>query len=221
MAAEMESCFGDHIALTGGIGSGKSSVAAFLATLGWPILDADQIARQLLEKGAAGWQALAEVFGDRYFAGDGTVDRRLLRQTIFTDGAVRQTLNSLLHPLVRGELLHLLGATGSGRPRCLVEVALLYESGWQSDFGTVVVVYADQATCLGRVMARDGASKEEAMAAMAAQLPLLAKAGWADQVIDNSGAWLDTCRQLRHWDRIVRDKWDRGEKSLDRGRRRK
>lgn len=210
MAPLGERCFRDHIGLTGGIGSGKSSVAAFWSTLGWPVLDADQIARQLVAVGAAGWQALAEAFGARYFAADGTVNRPLLRQAIFKDAQLRQTLNALLHPLVRGELLRLLGPSGAGRPRQLVEVALLYESGWQSDFGTVVVVYADPATCLGRVMARDGASREEAAAALAAQLPLEAKAGWADHVIDNSGEWQETCRQLLELDGIVRDKWGSG-----------
>lgn len=207
--------FQDHIGLTGGIGSGKSSAAAYLATLGWPVLDADRISRQLLAVGAAGWQAMREVFGERYFADDLSVNRPLLRQDIFNDPVLRQTLNGLLHPLVRAELLRLLGSGGVSGPRYLIEVALLYETGWQADFGTVVVVFADQASCLARVMGRDGVTRSEALAAMAAQLPLPDKAGWADHVIDNSGYWLDTCLQLQHLDGILRDKWVTGKKCLD------
>ncbi len=210
--------FGGHIALTGGIGSGKSSAAAFLAGLGWPLLDADQIGRQLLAPEQAGWRALREAFGARYFAADRTLDRARLRRELFADAELRQGVNTLLHPLIRAELLRQLECGSAAGARHLIEVALLYESGWADDFGAVVVVFAPEEACLARVMARDGVSRAEALAAVAAQLPLADKTGRADRLIDNSGSWADTCRQLTELDHLLGSKWLAGEKSIDRRR---
>lgn len=215
----MASPFVAHIALTGGIGSGKSSVAAYLAGHGWRVLDADLASRQLVAPGEAGWRALREEFGASYFQADGTLDRPRLRRAIFADERLRLRVNAILHPLVRAELARQVAAA-EGAPK-LLEIPLLFETGWQDDFAAVLVVFADEESCLARIMARDGVSRSQALAALAAQIPLATKAGWADYLIDNSGDWSDTCRQLEQLTKIWREKWGGVKKCLDSGRRKK
>lgn len=191
------------VAVTGGMGSGKSSVAAYLCEIGGAMgLSADALCRQLLEPGAAGWLAVRTEFGERFFLADQRIDRPLLRTVLFEDREFRQRLDALLHPLVRDEIDGCLkkesGHTSGKQTRFVVEVPLLYEAGWEHDFSQVVVAYADEKTCLRRLMLRDRISEAEAVKAMAAQMPLADKAILADYVIDNSGPWPDTCLQVEH-----------------------
>lgn len=193
------SAISQPIAITGGIGSGKSSVARYLAEIGDAFLiDADLICRDLLLPGAQGWEAMRQHFGNRFFASDLSVDRPLLRSEIFADEALRKSLDSLLHPLARKSVRELALARQETFPhaRIVVEVPLLYEAGWNSDFSQVVVVYADTMACLARIVARDNVSFEDARQAVTAQWSLADKALRADYVIDNSGFWWDTCLQL-------------------------
>lgn len=188
------------VAVTGGMGSGKSSVAAYLAEIsGAKGLNADAICRQLLEPGAAGWLAVRTTFGDRFFLADQRIDRPLLRAVLFADQHFRHELNALLHPLVRKEITRCVEREkGQSQVRFVVEVPLLYEARWEHDFSQVVVAYADEATCLRRIMLRDRVSEAEAKQAIGAQMPLERKALLADHVIDNSGSWSDTCLQIMH-----------------------
>ncbi|MDA8161013.1 MAG: dephospho-CoA kinase [Desulfobacteraceae bacterium] len=181
-------------AITGGIGSGKSRVARWLATeCGLPLLAADQEVRALLEPGEAGWQRLRRL-GPDFFDPDGTLRKASLRRAIFADPGLKRQVESALHPLVLAALL----AKMAGVPgRCLVEVPLLYEVGWQDYFVEVVAVVAPETICLERVMRRDQVSENEARAAIAAQMPIADKAAQADKVIDNGGAWPDTVGQLQ------------------------
>lgn len=191
------------VAVTGGMGSGKSSVAAYLGEIGGARgLSADALCRQLLEPGAAGWLAVRTAFGERFFLADQRIDRSLLRTVLFADREFRQRLDALLHPLVRDEIAGCL-ARASGQPsgkqtRFVVEVPLLYEARWEHDFSRVVVAYADEKTCLRRLMLRDRISEAAAVKAMGTQMPLADKALLADYVIDNSGSWSDTCLQVEH-----------------------
>lgn len=193
------------IAVTGGMGSGKSSVAAYLCEIGGARgLSADTICRQLLEPEAPGWLAVRTAFGERFFLADQHLDRPLLRKILFEDHDFRHALNALLHPLVRNEITGCIeremgqsSDTQTSR-RFVVEVPLLYEAHWEHDFSQVVVAYADEAACLRRLMLRDGVSEPEARQSIGAQMDLAHKASLADHVIDNSGPWSDTCLQIMH-----------------------
>lgn len=193
------------VAITGGMGSGKSSVAGYLCEIaGARGLSADSLCRQLLEPEAAGWLAMRQVFGERFFLADQSVDRPLLRKVLFEDSAFRHELNTLLHPLVRNEITCRIEkergdpSEARSQARFVVEVPLLYEAHWEQDFSQVVVAYADEKSCRQRIMLRDGISEAEAEKAMATQMPLSHKARLADHVIDNSGAWPETCLQIVH-----------------------
>ncbi|MFZ5775811.1 MAG: dephospho-CoA kinase [Thermodesulfobacteriota bacterium] len=193
------------IGITGGMGSGKSSVAALLAeSAGALSLSADCICRDLLAPGGAGWLALRQAFGDRFLRADGTVDRPGLRTALFADASLRHALDALLHPLARERVHAQVGEALAAGKKVVVEVPLLYEAGWSEDFSRVVVVYADASVCISRLAARDRLSVEEAGKAIAAQLPLADKAMRADHVIDNSGCWWETCLQV---DRLRRQLW--------------
>lgn len=195
------------VAVTGGMGSGKSSVAAYLCEIsGARGLSADALCRQLLAPGAAGWLAVRRAFGERFFLADQSIDRPLLRKVLFEEHQFRQELNTLLHPLVRNEITSCLEkamdlfseAEAQPQARFVVEVPLLYEAHWEHDFSQVVVAYADAEACLRRLMLRDRISEAEAEKALATQMPLAHKALLADHVIDNSGPWSDTCLQIVH-----------------------
>lgn len=195
------------IGLTGGIASGKSSVAVFLTeTFKAETIDADLVCRQLLEPQAAGWLALEGKFGNRFFNRDRTVDRPLLRRALFDSAGLRHEIDALLHPLAREEIrqrIRARSAAASGGLRLLVEVPLLYEARWENDFDAIVVVYASNAACRKRLMNRDGVTGPEAENALAAQLPLADKARRADHVVDNSGAWWETSLQLLRLGKVL------------------
>ena len=197
----------EKIGLTGALGSGKSSVARFLQdSLAAEYIDVDLICRQLLEPNARGWNALRQTLDRKFFKADATVDRERLRNVLFRDDKVRSQVNHLLHPLARQEVEKRLQEIErrAGGP-IIVDVPLLFEAGWEDIFDRIIVVYADCTTCRERIMRRDGVSFAEASSGMAAQSSLLAKVVQADHVIDNSGSWTDTCLQLLHLKKIMRD----------------
>lgn len=198
------------IAITGGMGSGKSSVAAYLCEIsGATGLSADTVCRRLLEPGASCWLAMRNAFGERFLLPDQRIDRPLLRKVLFEDHGFRRELNALLHPLVRNEINDCIEKEAEhsckAQGRFVVEVPLLFEANWEHDFSSVVVAYAEANTCLRRIMLRDQVSEAEAGNAMRAQLSLSAKALLADYVIDNSGPWSDTCLQISHLRELL---WD-------------
>lgn len=201
------------VAVTGGIATGKSRVAACLAELsGAGRLDADAVCRDLLRPNAAGWRALRQEIGSNFFWPDGELDRPRFREHLFADTALRERVNGLLHPLAR-EAMHwqaeawLAAGTYS---RLVVEVPLLFEAGWQADYHQVVVVTALPEVCLRRLMARDGVSRQDAMQAMAAQMPLEEKVRLADWAIDNSGDWDATRHRI---EALLPDLWPAPEKN--------
>lgn len=173
--------------LTGGYGSGKSSVAARLRTRRVPVIDADELARAVVLPGSRGLREIAEQFGPAVVAG-GVLDRRALAQIVFADPSARARLNAITHPRVQELRVERQRALAdAGEPLACYEVPLLYENGLESELAAVVVVTTPEALQITRAMARDRASEAEVRARLAAQLPLADKAARADFVIDNSG----------------------------------
>ena len=183
-------------AITGGIGSGKSRVAQYLAaTYSLPLLDLDQICKQLLQPEQAGWLALKELLTEGFFTPSGQLDRRLLREAIFTDASLRASVDARLHPLARQEMLAQYAQQAA--PVVLAEIPLLFEVGWQRIVEQIMVVYAPVPVRLQRLRQRDQVSKEQALQAINSQECLFSKARQADYVIDNSRDWSRTLGQLQ------------------------
>lgn len=194
MPAEGDGLCRQVLAVTGGIGSGKSRVARWLADeCALPLYDADAEVRTLLTPHEAGWLRLRTWLSPDYFADDGTLLKAKLRQAIFQDTELRLMVEHDLHPLV---LANLQGKIRQGPCPCLVEVPLLYEVGWQGYFARVLVVYASPEVCCRRVALRDRLSPEAAQAAIAVQMPIMEKVRLADYTVDNSGPWGETVCQL-------------------------
>jgi len=190
------------VGLTGGIAAGKSAVAAMFVELGAAHLDADQLARQVVANDAALLDQLVGAFGPEILDGEGRLDRKALGRIVFSDPAQRRQLEALTHPPIvaaaRREL-EALAARAPGRP-VIYEAALLVEAGRAEEMDRLVVVVADDAVRLERLMARSGLTEQEARQRFASQLPQGEKAAVADHVIDNSGT-LDQTRQqvLASW----------------------
>lgn len=174
------------VALTGGIGSGKSTVADAFAQLGVQVIDADIIARQVVEPGTNALQAIAAHFGHEVIAADGTLNRRLLRERIFSNADGKNWLNALLHPLIQQETRRqMLQATSA---YVLWVVPLLVENKLSAQADRVLVIDVLPETQLHRTMQRDGVSREHAQQILSAQATREARLAVADDVIDNNGA---------------------------------
>ena len=211
MNARQVKPFRQAIAVTGGIGSGKSRVTRWLAQeCNFSRYDADDEVRTLLNPGAPGWCRMRTWLSPDYFGADGSLLKAKLRQAIFVDDALRHLVEHDIHPLVLANLLA--KAKKSERP-CLIEIPLLYEAQWQNYFGGVVVVHAAESICRERVMARDGVSADQAMAVIRAQMPTNQKARRADYLVDNSGDWSGTLQQLEEIKKTLSCKYL--EKKLD------
>jgi dephospho-CoA kinase len=193
------------VGLTGGIGSGKSRVAALLESLGAGLACSDRIVREIQ---AAGSEALAEIaaaFGAEMIRPDGELDRARLGERIFRDPSARLRLNEIIHPRVTRRLrAELERYRGEGRAVVVLDIPLLLEgrvagrgSGAELPFDVVALVWAPEATQLARIIERDGLSEEQALARIRAQMPLDQKREHADVVIDNSGSWEQTEKQVR------------------------
>jgi dephospho-CoA kinase len=180
--------------LTGGIGSGKSTVAARFRERGLPVIDADELARAVVAKETSGLAEIVGFLGPEVLDAEGGLDRKRVAAIVFNDEAARRRLNAITHPRVAAlaiEKSQELDATGE--PLACYEVPLLIESGLAGALRPLVVVTADVGTQLGRAMARDQATEAEVSARIAAQMPLARKAEMADFVIDNSGS-IETTR---------------------------
>jgi dephospho-CoA kinase len=183
--------------LTGGIGSGKSTVAALLRERGVPVVDADELAREALAPDSPGLSAVITAFGPGVLLPDGSLDRKRLGALVFADPDARKKLNGITHPIVRQlsqgrfAALEALGVRLAG-----YDVPLLFEVGLDQTLRPVVVVAASEATQLQRILERGGLSREEAQARIAAQWPLTEKRARADHVIDNDGSRAELAAQV-------------------------
>jgi dephospho-CoA kinase len=177
-----------RVALTGNIASGKSTVAAVWQKLGAPLIDADVLARAAVARGTGGYDAVVRQFGPDVVAGDGSLDRDRLRDVVFRDPQRRTELEQIVHPEVQRlrteeEAAH----TRSGARIVIHDIPLLYEVGLADQFDVVVLVHADEADRLNRLVEQRGLSETEARAMIAAQMPAEEKRGKAHIVIENKG----------------------------------
>ena len=179
------------IALTGGIGTGKTTVARILQELGLTVISADQVGHQLLRPGTAVYEEVKQAFGPEILDAEGRIDRRLLGQIVFGDPEKRQRLNDLTHPAIIARIKTEAQALKQAGQDVVVEVPLLFEAGLDTKkamgFDEIWVVAASPAVQLARVQARDGLGTEEARRRIGAQLPLRVKIAHADVVIYNDG----------------------------------
>ena len=187
------------VGLTGGIATGKSTVSAMLRRLGCVIIDADVLAREVV---APGEPALAEIvreFGPAVLQPDGTLDRKALGAIVFGDADRRRRLEAITHPAIRARFAARLAALeAEGFDGIVVfDAAVIVESGGHRMLDRLIVVVTDEATELGRLVARDGIDVAEARRKIASQMPLTEKAKLADHVIDNSGDRAATEAQVR------------------------
>ncbi|HAT2713981.1 TPA: dephospho-CoA kinase [Aeromonas hydrophila] len=171
------------VAITGGIGSGKTTVANQFAELGIEVVDADVIAREVVEPGTPALAAIAAHFGSEVITPDGQLDRRRLRERVFTDPQAKGWLNALLHPLIRTEMQRQCAAARS--PYCLLVVPLLVENRLTALANRVLVIDVDEATQIERTCRRDGVSRVQAQAILAAQASRAERLAAADDVLDN------------------------------------
>jgi dephospho-CoA kinase len=183
------------VGLTGGIGSGKSTVARMFAELGVPVVDADRIARDVVKKGSDGLAEVVRAFGAEVLDESAALDRKKLGDRVFGDEAARKKLESILHPRIAMRSMELLSKLANeGHPYAIYEAALLVENGSFRTMNALVVVTASLATQIARVCARDQVDENAARARIAAQLPIDEKVRVADYVIDNDGS-LETTRE--------------------------
>jgi dephospho-CoA kinase len=187
-----------RIGLTGGIGSGKSTVSRLLAERGALIVDADRIAREVVEPGTPGLAAVVEAFGDRVLSADGSLDRPALAGIVFADPGARATLDGIVHPLVRRRTAELVSAAPADAV-VVNDVPLLVETGQAATYDLVLVVEADVATRVARLVQR-GLTEEDARARIAAQASDQERRAVADVVLDNSGTPAELAAQVdRFW----------------------
>jgi dephospho-CoA kinase len=184
------------LGLTGGIGSGKSMVAQMFARLGAVVIDADQLAREVVEPGQPALQEIAATFGPDVLLPDGRLDRPKLAGIIFADPVERAKLDAITHPRIRALMDEEIKLRRSGPGVLIVDIPLLYENGRTNTVESVIVVWVDPQTQLRRIRERDGLSADAARQRIAAQMPLDEKRARADHVIDNSGSREDTRRQV-------------------------
>ncbi|HVT09222.1 MAG TPA: dephospho-CoA kinase [Polyangia bacterium] len=185
------------LGLTGGIGTGKSTVARLFAARGVPVVDADALAREVVAPGTVGNAEIAAVW-PQVIGPDGAVDRKRLGAIVFADPAARARLEAITHPLIQeASASRLADLAAEGHPLALYEAALLVESGRWRDFDGLIVVTASPETQVARTVARGGLTREEAEARIAAQAPAAEKIRLATYVIDNDGSREETEAQVR------------------------
>jgi dephospho-CoA kinase len=178
--------------LTGGIASGKSVVAARLRARGVPVIDADELAREVVAPGTEGLADVVRAFGREVLQTDGALDRKAVARVVFADEAKRRALNAITHPRITALTLERSAELArKGEPLACYEAALIVENGLADAFRPLVVVSAPEGVQIARSVARDGASEEDARARIRAQMPLEEKARVADVVIENTGSLED------------------------------
>ncbi|WP_242335695.1 MULTISPECIES: dephospho-CoA kinase [Anaeromyxobacter] len=175
------------IGLTGGIATGKSTFAAALRSRGVPVIDADALARAVVEPGTPALSEIARVFGPGVLDARGALDRRALGAIVFSDPEARRRLEEITHPAIRAAMVaETARLAGLGHDLAFYDVPLLFEVGLDAALDSVVVVWAPRDVQRARVVRRDGSTPAEADARLAAQLPIDEKARRADFLVDNA-----------------------------------
>jgi dephospho-CoA kinase len=191
------------VGLTGGIASGKSTVTAMFRELGAQVIDADEVARDVVEPGTPGVEEIARRFPGVVDA-SGRLDRTELGRRVFADPAERRALEAIVHPRIREEVARRLEALArAGEEVALYDAALLIENGLQKGMDGVIVVWAPESLQRARLAARDGLDEAAVTARLRAQLPLADKRAHATWVVDNGGSLDETRAQVRRvWEEI-------------------
>ncbi|MBI2411906.1 MAG: dephospho-CoA kinase [Deltaproteobacteria bacterium] len=200
------------VGLTGGIASGKTFVSSELKRLGAHIIDADVIAREIVEPGCSALDEIAREFGAGILKPDGTLDRKALAGIVFSDKEKLLILNGITHPRIIDRTKALINEIKSAHkdPLIIIDAAVLIEAGIHGSVDEVVVVLISEEEQLKRLINRDSLTEEEARKRVAAQLPLKEKAGYADYVIDNSGTREATLKCARELFEALTKKTKRG-----------
>ena len=174
-----------RVALTGGIASGKTTVADLFAARGVPVIDTDVIARDVVQPGTPALAAVVEAFGIEVLGADGRLDRRRMRERIFSDAGARRRLEGILHPAIRAEMAR--RSLAAGGPYQVLVIPLLAEGGRRDHVDRVLLVDVPEELQVERLMLRDGVSREQATASLGAQAGRAARLAIADDVIVNTG----------------------------------
>jgi len=193
------------IGLTGSIATGKSTVSRMLKQKGYPIVDADEISRLVVEPGSSVLSEIAQTFGEEVLLPDGSLNREKLGNLIFNNEEQRKKLNGIIHPAVRQEMIRQKEEwLEKGANTIIMDIPLLFESKLQSYVDKIIVVSATPAVQKERLIARNRYSAEEADARINSQLPIVEKEKGADAVITNDGTLDETEKQLNE----ILAKWD-------------
>ena len=195
-----------RIALTGGIATGKSVVAAALREAGVATVDADQLARDAVAPGSSGLAEVVARFGAGVLRADGTLERAALGAVVFADAAARQDLERIVHPRVREGITAFFAALAPGTPG-VAEIPLVYETGWAATFDLVLVVACRPGTQRARLVARDGFAPDEADRRLRAQWPIGDKVRLADGVVLTEGDLASTRREAARLATWLRGRW--------------
>ncbi|WP_416827679.1 dephospho-CoA kinase [Ectobacillus polymachus] len=185
------------IGLTGGIASGKSTVSSMFRKLNIPVIDADAIAREVVEQGKPAYDQIVKTFGQAILYEDGSINRKKLGDIIFQDEQKRAILNGIVHPAVRAEMnARKEEYIRNGEAAVVLDIPLLFESKLTYIVQKTLLVYVDQKTQIKRLMERNGFTKDEADARIASQMPLVDKIKLADAMLNNNGTLEETTLQL-------------------------
>jgi dephospho-CoA kinase len=189
------------VGLTGGIASGKSTVASVLRELGAPVIDADELARQVVAPGSPALAEIRDRFGDEIVRQDGTLDRKRLAQKVFADPVARRALNAITHPhIAEGSKRRIDELSAKGEPLVIYEAALIVENQLHLWMDGLIVVSVPEELQLARLLAREGLAEREGRARIAAQATPSERAAVATYMIDNSGSLAETRLQVeRLW----------------------
>lgn len=193
------------IGLTGSIATGKSTVASMFMDLGIPVIDADRIAREVVEPGEEAYKKVVETFGEEILLEDRSLNRPKLGRIVFSDEEKRNQLNSIVHPAIRKRMLEKRDAYLKNGEDCVVlDIPLLFESKLEHFVDKIIVVYVDEDVQLKRLLERNQLTKEEALQRIRSQMPVKDKIELADAVIDNNGTIEHSFKQLKE----ILQKWD-------------
>lgn len=197
-----------RVGLTGGIASGKTTVAGFMAEMGAYVLDADRIAHEVMAAGGSAHHAVVDRFGERILAPDGDLDRAALARLVFSDPSERESLNAIVHPKVIAETERRLERyrISGHSPIAVVDAALLVESGYYKRYDRLVVVRCGRDAQIQRLRSRSGLSPEEAVARIESQAGLEEKLSVADYIIDTDATIRETRRETEQvYARLLQD----------------
>ncbi len=187
------------VGLTGGIASGKSTVAEMFRQAGAYVIDADRIVHRVMAPDGPAWRPVVDAFGDSILGADRHLDRKKLGELVFAQNHLRKKLERIVHPHVRSAIAAEVARIRIEDPQALIveDIPLLLETGMQRDLAEIIVVYVPESIQIQRLMKRDGLDSVSALARMAAQISMEEKKRRATMVIDNSGPPAETREQFR------------------------